>query len=317
MKNITLEELLEAGCHFGHQVTRQNPKARDFIFEARDGIHIIDLVKTKEGLDEATDFVKSIASKDGSNMLIVGTKRQAQPIIDEELKKARNIIAGTKVEDKSVDPGLFYVTKKWVGGILTNFSAVQKNFERLHDLESKLQSEEEKERYTKKEIGLWDKERQKMDSFYSGVDEMKKMPDVLFIVDTHQEVLAVREANRMGIPVVGIVDTNADPDNINYVIPSNDDAVGALKLLISHILEAWIEGKTKPKDKLQEVKDKKEVAEVTTSTSNVAEVKEAKVEEKSQQPKSHKKTKEKAVAEEPKVKKATKEKTTDKTKENK
>ncbi len=314
MKNITLEELLEAGCHFGHQVTRQNPKARDFIFEARDGIHIIDLVKTKEGLDEASDFVKSIASKDGSNMLIVGTKRQAQPIIDEELKKARNIIAGTKVEDKSVDPGLFYVTKKWVGGILTNFSAVQKNFERLHDLESKLQSEEEKERYTKKEIGLWDKERQKMDSFYSGVDEMKKMPDVLFIVDTHQEVLAVREANRMGIPVVGIVDTNADPDNINYVIPSNDDAVGALKLLISHILEAWIEGKTQPK---VEIKDKKEVAEVTTSTSNVAEVKEAKVEEKSQQPKSPKKTKEKAVAEEPKVKKATKEKTTDKTKENK
>ena len=322
MKQVTLEELLEAGCHFGHQVTRQNPKARDFIFEARDGIHIIDLVKTKEGLDEAYDFVKSIASKDSSNMLIVGTKRQAQPIIDEELKKAKNIISSKKIdsgltgaEDKPLDPGLFYVTKHWVGGILTNFSAVQKNFEKLHDLEDNLQDEEEKEKFTKKEIGLWDKERQKLDSFYSGVAYMKKMPDVLFVVDTHQELLAVREANRMGIPVVGIVDTNADPDNINYVIPSNDDAVGALKLLISHILEAWIEGKTLPKDKGLEIKDKKEVAKETTSTSNPS-VNSGQGTTVARETEETKVAKKPAKPVEKQVKKAKKEKTTDKTKEN-
>jgi len=253
MKDITLEELLEAGCHFGHQVTRQNPKARDFVFEARDGIHIIDLAKTKEGLDEALAFVKGVASQEGSSLLVVGTKRQAAPIVDEVTKKA------------ALD-NIFTVTKRWVGGTLTNTPAMQKNFAKLKDLQSKLKSDEEKENYTKKEIGQWEKELAKLNSFYSGVVEMKNLPSVMFVVDTHMEYLAVREANRMGIPVVGIVDTNADPDPIQYVIPANDDAVGSLQLLIGAVVGAWIEGKTEkgkeekePKKKATEVKKEETV----------------------------------------------------------
>lgn len=247
MRNITLEELLEAGCHFGHQVTRQNPRARDFVFEARDNIHIIDLAKTKEGLDEAAAFVKSIASRPDSTFLVVGTKRQAQPIIDEELKRV-----GGK------EKNMFFVTRHWVGGTLTNFSAVQKNFEKLKDLGKKLVDDEVKARYTKKEIGLWEKERQKLEGFYSGIADMKRLPDVIFAVDSHQEDLAVREARRMGVKVVGIVDTNADPDLVDYVIPANDDAVGSLKLLIGHIFDAWNEGKTEGPKETKESKETKE-----------------------------------------------------------
>ena len=249
MKDISLEELLEAGCHFGHQVTRQNPKARDFVFEARDGIHIIDLAKTKEGLDEALAYVKNLASEEGSSIIVVGTKRQAAPIVEEEVKKAQE-----KAE------GLFYVTKRWVGGTLTNTPAMQKNFAKLKDLQSKLKSDEEKENYTKKEIGQWEKELGKLQSFYSGIVEMKSLPSALFVVDTHLEYLAVREANRMGIPVVGIVDTNADPDPIQYVIPANDDAVGSLKLLISAVVDAWVEGKTGKEEKAKKAEKKTEKA---------------------------------------------------------
>lgn len=241
MRDISLEELLEAGCHFGHQVTRQNPKARDFVFEARDGIHIIDLAKTKEGLDEALAFLKNLATQEGSTLLVVGTKRQAAPIVDEDVKKA-------------AQDSIFMVTKRWVGGTLTNTPAMHKNFARLKDLQNKLKSDEEKENYTKKEIGQWEKELSKLNSFYSGIVEMKALPSVLFVVDTHMEYLAVREANRMGIPVVGIVDTNADPDPIQYVIPANDDAVGSLQLLIGAVVDAWVEGKTGKETKGEKVK---------------------------------------------------------------
>lgn len=245
MKDITLEQLLEAGCHFGHQVTRQNPRARDFVFEARDGIHIIDLAKTKEGLDEALHFVKDMGSKNLS-LLIVGTKRQAQPIVLEAVKRAQESIASLAKpndEGKKVEADVYYVTSHWTGGTLTNFQAVQKNFQRLHDLGYLLQSSEEKEKYTKKELGLFEKERQKLEGFYAGVANMKKLPDLLFVIDTHTENIAVREANRTRIPVVGIVDTNADPDLVNYVIPANDDAVGSIELITKAIIDAWIEGK--------------------------------------------------------------------------
>lgn len=234
MREITLEELLEAGCHFGHQVTRQNPRARDFIFEARDNIHIIDLAKTKEGLDEAAAFIKEIASA-GKTILVVGTKRQAQGIINEEVKRAQN---------EGANGGLFYVVNRWVGGVLTNFSEVSNNcIERLKELIEFLKDEEKKAKYTKKEIGLLDKKRQKLERFYGGISAMEKMPDCLFIVDTHLEDLAVREAIVMGIPTVGITDTNADPTMIDYPIPANDDAVGSIKLIVSHIIDAWIEGR--------------------------------------------------------------------------
>lgn len=260
MREITLEELLEAGCHFGHQVTRYNPKAREFIFEARDNIHIIDLGKTKEGLEEAAAFIKSIAQKPGSSMVVVGTKRQAQKIVEEEVERARNASL-----QQSSGPGgheIFSVTTRWLGGTLTNAGEVAKNYQKLKDITALLKNEEEKEKYTKKEIGQFEKERQKLQQLYGGVVDMKKQPDVLFVVDTHLERLAVLEAHRMHTPVVGIVDTNADPYIIDYPIPANDDAIGSLKLIINYIIDAWIEGKNgaskEPKPEKKEFVAKKE-----------------------------------------------------------
>lgn len=241
MRDITLEELLEAGCHFGHQVIRHNPKSRDFVFEARDNIHIIDLGKTKEGLVAAGEFIRSIAQK-GGNVIVVGTKRQARPIVVEEIERAQ----------KEGAEGLYFVTNRWIGGILTNLPEVTKNFKKLADYNEKLKSEEEKARYTKKEIGWWQKEKNKLESFYGGISTMTKLPDTLFIIDTHHENLAVREARQMGVPIVGIVDTNADPFVIDHPIPANDDAVGSVKLIVSYIVDAWIEGRKKLKKETEE-----------------------------------------------------------------
>ena len=237
MREITLEELLEAGCHFGHQVTRQNPKARDFVFESRDNIHIIDLGKTKEGLDEAAKFIKNLAKQNGV-LVIVGSKRQASPIILEEVKKAKN-----KLKEKTISDNLFTVTARWIGGTLTNSQEVVKNYKKLRDLEAKLKDDFEKSKYTKKEVGMWEKERQKLEMYYGGIADMKGLPSALFIVDTHLENLAVREAQEMGVTTVGVVDTNADPNVIDYPIPANDDAVGSIQLIVSYIIEAWTEGR--------------------------------------------------------------------------
>ncbi len=248
MRNVTLEELLEAGCHFGHQVTRHNPKARDYIFEARDNVHIIDLAKTKEGLDSAAEYVRDLAKK-GGTMIILGAKRQAEPVVREQAQK---------VKEAGVD-GLYFVTNRWIGGILTNFSEVSKNFQRLKDLTKFMDTPSEKTRFTKKEISLMDKERQKMMGFYWGVQDLKGKPDAVFIIDTHLENLAVREAHAMRVTTVGITDTNADPDLINHPIPANDDAVGSIQLITEHIVEAWIEGR---KGKTaQDEKDAKKVEE--------------------------------------------------------
>lgn len=272
MKQITLEELLEAGCHFGHQVTRQNPKAREFVFESRDNIHIIDLGKTKEGLEEAAQFLLETAKKPESSLLIVGTKRQAQPIIAEELERVKG-----EAKDKALDT--FTVTNRWIGGTLTNTLAIEKNYARLNELREKIKSEEWKQKYTKRELMLFEREMEKLASFYSGIVDMKKLPSVLFIIDTHTEDLAVREARRMGIPVVGIVDTNADPDLIDYVIPANDDAVGSLKLIIGYIFDAWLEGKTGVEVKAEKKATKKEEAKeevVASKEEKVSEEKEEK-----------------------------------------
>ncbi len=261
MKQISLEELLEAGCHFGHQVTRSNPKARDFVFEARDNIQIIDLAKTKEGLDEAAEFVRNLGEKGGS-LLVVGTKRQAKQIIEEEIKRAKELLENDK---KAPNGKIFYITQRWIGGVLTNFPEVSKNFKKLKDLKDKLVSKEEKEKYTKKEIGLWEKEKERLESFYSGILEMQQKPDALFIIDSHLEDLAVKEAHNMGVKTVAIVDTNADPYVIDHPIPANDDAVGSIKLIVSHIIDAWIEGvksqkspKTENEIKTENLKSKTE-----------------------------------------------------------
>lgn len=252
MRNITLEELLEAGCHFGHQVTRQNPKSRDFVFETRDNIHIIDLEKTKEGLDAAAEFIRKTAAN-GGNLLVVATKRQAKNIVEEELKR----VAGEMGKTNPSDIGLFTVTNRWIGGTLTNFPEVLKNYKKFKDITAMLGNDEEKSHYTKKEIGQFEKEREKLESFYGGTADMQKLPDAVFIVDTHLEGLAVAEATKTHIPSVGIVDTNADPTFIGYPIPANDDAVGSLQLLIGYIFDAWAEGKKggPAKEETQEPKE--------------------------------------------------------------
>lgn len=254
MRTITLEELLEAGCHFGHQVTRSNPKARDYIFEARDNVHIIDLGKTKEGLEEAAVFVRDLA-KNGGTMIVLGSKKQAQGVVREEMKRAAE--AGAT--------GLFHVTNRWIGGLLTNFPEVMKNFKKLHTLKKTLESKEEKAKYTKKEIALFEREISKLEIFYGGVADLTKVPDAVFIIDTHGEDIAVREALTSKIKTVGITDTNADPTVINYAIPANDDALGSIKLLLSFIVDAWIEGRAQAgkevADQAKKVKDEADKVE--------------------------------------------------------
>lgn len=251
MKTITLEQLLEAGCHFGHQVTRSNPKAREFVFESRDNIQIIDLGKTKEGLEEAAQFLLETAKNPESTLLVVGTKRQAVPILEEILKEMSPIVR------KSI----FTVTKRWMGGTLTNSAAISKNYDKLNEFSTMLTSDEWKQKYTKRELTLFGKDKEKLQAFYGGIQDMKRLPTALFVIDTHTEDLAVREANRMGIPVAGIVDTNANPDVVDYVIPANDDAVGSLKLLIGYMLDAWVEGKTSKEMKDEKGEMKKETKE--------------------------------------------------------
>ncbi len=239
MRTVTLEELLEAGCHFGHQVFRQNPKMRDYIFEARDNIHIIDLEKTKEGLEEAANYVRNLA-KNGGSMLMLGTKRQAQEVL---------VDAINKFTDTSGD-GIYWVMKRWIGGTFTNLPEVSKNFRKLKDLERDLKDENAKTQFTKREIGEWEKDREKLEGFYGGIVSMTKVPDAIFIIDTHLENLAVREARAMGVKIVGITDTNSDPTIIDYPIPANDDAVGSIELIAKYILDAWMEGR-KSFDKLR------------------------------------------------------------------
>ena len=236
MKQISLEELLEAGCHFGHQVTRQNPKARDFVFEARDGIHIIDLEKTKEGLEDTARFIQSVAQK-GGNLMVVGTKRQARPLITEKVQAVREATEGL------AGGTVYTVTTRWIGGTLTNFSELLKNLKKLKELGELKTNEEKASKYTKKELLLFEKERQKLEGFYGGINGISQIPDALFIVDTHLEDLAVREAKRMNVPTAGIVDTNSDPRRVDHPIPANDDAVGSLKLIIDYVLDAWVDGK--------------------------------------------------------------------------
>lgn len=241
MRNITLEELLEAGCHFGHQVTRQNPKSRDFVFEARDNIHIIDLEKTKEGLDAAGVFVRDLAKRNGT-MVLLGAKRQAEQVVRDGAKRA---------QEQGAD-GLYYVTQRWIGGIFTNFPEVSKNFRKLKTITENLANEYEKAKFTKKEISLWEKERVKLENFYGGVADMKQVPDAIFIIDTHIEDLAVREARAKGVKTVGITDTNSDPTIIDYPIPANDDALGSIQLITDYIIDAWIEGRRFAKDAKEE-----------------------------------------------------------------
>ena len=226
MVSVTMKELLEAGVHFGHQVRRWNPKMKEFIFGERNGIYIIDLQKTQRMFREAITFVTNLIAEDkGKTVLFVGTKRQAQDAIREESEKC----------------GQYYVNQRWLGGLLTNFQTVQKSIKRLKDLEA-MQTDGRYEKLTKKERIKLDRERESLNKNLSGIKSMTRLPDAVFIIDVKKEEIAVAEANRLGIPIVAVVDTNCSPEGIDYVIPGNDDALRAVRLFASRISDAIIEG---------------------------------------------------------------------------
>lgn len=225
MSVISMKSLLEAGVHFGHQTRRWNPKMAEYIFTERNGIYIIDLQKTVVKVEEAYNVVKDIVS-DGGEVLFVGTKKQAQESIESEAKRC----------------GMHFVNQRWLGGMLTNFGTIAKRIKRLGEIE-KMEEEGIFEVLPKKEVTELKNEAAKLDKFLGGIRNMKKMPQVLFVVDPRKEKIAVNEARILGIPVVGIVDTNCDPDEVDYIIPGNDDAIRAVKLLTGTMANAVLEGK--------------------------------------------------------------------------
>jgi small subunit ribosomal protein S2 len=235
--SITMKELLEAGVHFGHQTKRWNPKMKKYIFGKRNGIYIIDLQKTLKLFKEASSFISDLASQ-GKRLLFVGTKRQAQDAILEEANRC----------------GMFYVNNRWLGGTLTNFATVRKSIERLKEIESIL-GDTEKE-MSKKERAALDRERDKLQKNLIGIREMDGLPDALFVIDPKKEYIAVKEAKKLGIPVVAIVDTNCDPEDINYVIPGNDDAIRAIRLFTQKIADAVLEGYNLAEERYIGVEDK-------------------------------------------------------------
>ncbi|MGI8734515.1 MAG: 30S ribosomal protein S2 [Pyrinomonadaceae bacterium] len=226
MVSVTMKELLEAGVHFGHQVRRWNPKMKEYIFGERNGIYIIDLQKTQRMFREAINFVTNAIAEDrGKTVLFVGTKRQAQDAIREEAERC----------------GQYFVNQRWLGGLLTNFQTVQKSIKRLRDLEA-MQTDGRYEKLTKKERIKLDREREGLNKNLSGIKAMGRLPDVVFIIDVRKEEIAVAEANRLGIPIVAVVDTNCSPEGIDYVIPGNDDALRAVRLFASRIADSILEG---------------------------------------------------------------------------
>jgi len=233
MPVVTMKELLEAGVHFGHQTRRWNPKMEPYIFGSRNGIHIIDLQKTVQLMDVAYEFIRDTVAE-GKTILFVGTKKQAQEAIYEEATRC----------------GMFYVNHRWLGGTLTNFHTIRKSIEKLKRLE-RLEESPESQGLTKKELIKLTKKREKLRRNLGGIKDMEELPGAIFIVDPKREEIAVREARKVGIPIVAIVDTNCDPDLIDYVIPGNDDAIRAVRLFSSKIADAVLEGKRLREERLQ------------------------------------------------------------------
>lgn len=224
MAVISMKQLLEAGVHFGHQTRRWNPKMSEYIFTERNGIYIIDLQKTVKLVDQAYNYVRDAAAN-GATVLFVGTKKQAQDAIAEEATRAN----------------MYFVNHRWLGGTLTNWSTIQKRVARLKELRA-MAEDGTFDHLPKKEVALLNKQREKLEKFLGGIADMPKIPDLLFIVDPHKEQLAVQEAHKLNIPIVAMVDTNADPDQIDVKIPSNDDAIRAVRLITAKMADAIIEG---------------------------------------------------------------------------
>ncbi|HIW70102.1 MAG TPA: 30S ribosomal protein S2 [Candidatus Limosilactobacillus merdipullorum] len=225
MAVVTMKQLLEAGVHFGHQTRRWNPKMKPYIFTERNGIYIIDLQKTVKMIGTAYNYMKDVAANDGV-ILFVGTKKQAQDSIEEEATRA----------------GVYYVNHRWLGGTLTNWKTIQSRIARLKELK-KMTTDGTFDVLPKKEVAVLTKQREKLEHFLGGIEDMPRIPDVIYIVDPHKEQIAVNEAKKLNIPIVAMVDTNTDPDDIDVIIPSNDDAIRAVRLITSKMADAVIEGK--------------------------------------------------------------------------
>ncbi|MBF0708441.1 30S ribosomal protein S2 [Bacillus hwajinpoensis] len=243
MAVISMKQLLEAGVHFGHQTRRWNPKMKPYIFTERNGIYIIDLQKTVKKVEEAYNFVRDIA-QDGGKVLFVGTKKQAQD----------------SVKDEAIRAGQYYINQRWLGGTLTNFETIQKRINRLKSLE-KMQEDGTFEVLPKKEVMLLKKEMDRLERFLGGIKDMNGVPDAMFVIDPRKERIAIAEARKLNIPIVAIVDTNCDPDEIDYIIPGNDDAIRAVKLLTAKMADAVIE--------VSKVEEEAEVEAVETEETSV------------------------------------------------
>ena len=253
MAVVAMKQLLEAGVHFGHQTRRWDPKMAEYIFQARNGIHIIDLQKTSKKLDEAYAFLKEQAEA-GKTVLFVGTKKQAQECVKEAAEKC----------------GMYYVNQRWLGGTLTNFSTIRKRIGRLLELE-KMQEDGTFEVLPKKEVILLKKEMEKLEKNLGGIKEMTEVPGVMFIVDPKKEKIGILEARKLGIPVIGLVDTNCNPQDVDYAIPGNDDAIRAVKLIADCMANAVIEGKQgESMETVEEAMEVEEVAEPTDMEEVVA-----------------------------------------------
>lgn len=234
MAVISMKQLLEAGVHFGHQTRRWNPKMKKYIFTERNGIYIIDLQKTVKKVEEAYNFIKEVA-ENGGTVLFVGTKKQAQE----------------SVKDEAIRSGQYFINQRWLGGTLTNFGTIRKRINRLKDIE-RMEEDGTFDVLPKKEVVGLLKEKDRLVKFLGGIKEMKKIPDALFIVDPRKERIAIAEAHKLNIPIVGIVDTNCDPDEIDYVIPANDDAIRAVKLLTGKMADAILEVKQGEEEAVEE-----------------------------------------------------------------
>jgi small subunit ribosomal protein S2 len=249
MAVVAMKQLLEAGVHFGHQTRRWDPKMAEYIFQARNGIHIIDLQKTSKKIDEAYAFLKEQV-EEGKTVLFVGTKKQAQECVKEAAEKS----------------GMYYVDQRWLGGMLTNFDTIRTRVQRLKDLE-KMQEDGTFEVLPKKEVILLKKEMEKLERNLGGIKDMEKIPGVIFLVDPKKEHIAVLEAKKLGIPVIGLVDTNCNPEEVDYAIPGNDDAIRAVKLITDVMANAIIEGKQGESFETEEV-----VEEVSEEPASMEEV---------------------------------------------
>jgi len=245
---IAMKDLLEAGVHFGHQTKRWNPKMKPYIFGERNGIYILDLGRTAKLYREAADFVSNIAAQ-GGTILFVGTKRQAQDAVAEEAQRC----------------GMFFVNQRWLGGLLTNFSTIQRSLARLRELEA-MATDGRQEMLSKKEIARLEKERRKLAKNLDGIRGMGRLPDAVFVIDTRNEQIAVDEARKLKIPVIGVVDTNCDPDEVDYVIPGNDDALRSIRLFAAGIADAVLGGRGLAEAPASEAADAKERTQRSPAT---------------------------------------------------